>query len=79
MYACVYIYIYIPVYTYTHTLQGKKYPTFGKRNHLQKCLGRGYVGSQEGIYCEMKMGNQNRKREEEKLVMVRYAKRDIYG
>ena len=31
------------------TLQGTHtYPTFGKENQLQKCLGMGYVSSQEG-------------------------------
>ena len=26
------------------------YPTGSKENHLQKCLGRGYVRSQQGRY-----------------------------
>ena len=30
-------------------------PTLGKENHLQKCLGKGYVSSQEGIYLYIHM------------------------
>ena len=26
------------------------YPTFRKENHLQKCIGMGYVSSQESIF-----------------------------
>ncbi len=67
-YVCYVIYIYIPFMELT-------YPTFGKGKSSLKVPWKGYVSSQECIYCEMKMGTQNRKREKKKLVMVRYAKK----